>query len=68
MARAGVTPKVAQTLARHSTITLTMDRYAHVALADQTAALDALPSIEAAGDTHDQQETLAATGTDAGSA
>ncbi len=45
-----------------------MDRYAHVALADQTAALDALPSIEAAGDTHDQQETLAATGTDAGSA
>ena len=67
IARAGVTPKVAQTLARHSTITLTMDRYAHVALADQTAALDALPSIEPAGDTHDQQEALAATGTDAGS-
>jgi integrase len=43
--RSGVTPKVAQTLARHSTITLTMDRYAHVALADTSKALAALPAL-----------------------
>ena len=29
LARGGVHPKVAQALARHSTITLTMDRYSH---------------------------------------
>ncbi len=45
LARSGVTPKVAQTLARHSTITLTMDRYAHVALADTSKALAALPAL-----------------------
>lgn len=45
LARAGVSPKVAQTLARHSTITLTMDRYAHIDLVDQRAALDSLPSM-----------------------
>ena len=31
---ANVPPKVAQTLARHSTITLTMDRYAHLGVFD----------------------------------
>ncbi len=35
----------AQTLARHSTITLTMDRYTHLALADLTSALDRLPAL-----------------------
>lgn len=30
LATAGVSPKTAQTLARHSTITLTMDRYTHL--------------------------------------
>ena len=41
--------KVAQELARHSTPTLTLGRYAHVQLqlVDQTRALDALPAIEA---------------------
>lgn len=34
------------TLARHSTISLTMDQYSHMALADQSAALDALPPIK----------------------
>ncbi len=43
LAQAGISPKVAQSLARHSTITLTMDRYAHVRLADEAAALEALP-------------------------
>jgi integrase/recombinase XerC len=41
----GVHPKVAQQLARHSTITLTMDRYAHLGLIDMTSGLSALPSI-----------------------
>jgi integrase len=45
LARGGVHPKEAQALARHSTITLTMDRYTHLALADLTSALDRLPAI-----------------------
>ena len=44
---AGVHPKVAQQLARHSTITLTMDRYAHLGLIDMTAGLSSLPNITA---------------------
>jgi integrase len=32
---ANVPPKVAQTLARHSTITLTMDRYTHLGVIDR---------------------------------
>ena len=32
LAAAGIHPKIAQTLARHSTITLTMDRYTHLGL------------------------------------
>jgi len=50
LAKAGVSPKVAQTLARHSTITLTMDRYAHVGLADHKRALDALPALASNAD------------------
>jgi hypothetical protein len=45
MAQSGIHPKLAQRLARHSTVTLTMDRYAHVQLYDQTVALAALPSF-----------------------
>ena len=45
LVKAGVKPKDAQTLARHSTITLTMDRYAHVGIRDVATALDLLPSI-----------------------
>lgn len=41
--RAGVRPKVAQTLARHSDIRLTLNIYTHAELADQTAAIEALP-------------------------
>lgn len=36
----GVQPKVAQVLARHSTIVLTMDRYAHAGRSELRAALD----------------------------
>ncbi len=45
---AGVQPKIAQALARHSTITLTMDRYAHVEAADTRAALETLPELRTA--------------------
>jgi integrase/recombinase XerD len=45
LARAGVNPKVAQALARHSTITLTMDRYAHVGLREIAGGVSALPSL-----------------------
>lgn len=62
LARSGVTPKVAQTLAGHSTITLTMDRYAHVALADTSKALAALPALPLANSTANEA-AVAATGT-----
>ena len=57
LATSGVHPKDAQTLARHSTITLTMDRYSHVSLRDSASALARLtmPSLP---------EALQATGTD----
>jgi integrase len=65
LASAGVHPKVAQTLARHSSIVLTMDRYTHLALSDQTAALDKLPPLPGAGPDR-EAITFAATGTDGG--
>jgi integrase/recombinase XerD len=42
--RAGVSPKMAQTLARHSDIRLTLGVYTHVELPDCTAAIDSLPA------------------------
>ncbi len=42
LVNAGVAPKDAKELARHSTITLTMDRYAHVGVRDTAAALSKL--------------------------
>lgn len=45
LVQSGVSPKLAQTLARHSTITLTMDRYSHVNLFDQTQAIGTIPSL-----------------------
>lgn len=41
--RAGVSPRVAQTLARHSDIRLTMGIYTHIGLHDQTVAIISLP-------------------------
>ena len=38
LVRAGVAPKDAKELTRHSTIALTMDRYAHVGVRDTAAA------------------------------
>ena len=45
LAAGGVHPKVAQSLARHSTITLTMDRYTHSYHGEQTEALKTLPDL-----------------------
>jgi len=44
---AGVHPKVAQALARHSTISLTMDRYTHLSVDRAADGLMALPSLDA---------------------
>jgi hypothetical protein len=45
LAAGGVHPKTAQVLARHSTITLTIDRYSHNQRAAELAALDTLPDL-----------------------
>jgi len=45
LARSGVTPAVAKSLARHSTIVLTMDHYTHTLIEDERAALDRLPTL-----------------------
>ena len=44
-----VPPRVAQTLARHSTISLTMDRYTHLGTADLVAGLKRLPVMAGNG-------------------
>jgi hypothetical protein len=43
--KGGASPKVAQGLARHSKITLTMDTYTYLSLHDQRVALDGLPEL-----------------------
>ena len=48
LARGKVHPKIAQALARHSTIALTMDRYTHTDLGEQADALKVLSSLLAA--------------------
>ena len=59
----GASVKVAQELARHSTPTLTIGRYAHARLHDLSAALDALPDDKTPDD---ERAELRATGTDDG--
>ena len=60
LASGGVHPKTAQALARHSTITLTMDRYTHHYAGDDLAALDTLPDLA----TRPSDQQAKATGTD----
>lgn len=65
LAAGNVHPKLAQRLARHSDINLTMARYTHTLLADEATALDALPKLPSAFDEPaTQTATLRATGTD----
>jgi len=59
LANGGVHPKTAQALARHSTITLTMDRYSHSLRGQQADALDTLPDLSAPS-----AQSARATGTD----
>jgi len=47
LARGGVHPKLAQALARHSDINLTMGRYTHTTQGEQSDALPALPDLSA---------------------
>jgi hypothetical protein len=60
LAAAGVHPKNAQILARHSTITLTMDRYTHQSVQESAAALDKLPALPS---TRTKPQEMKATGT-----
>ena len=46
---AGLSPKMAQTLARHSDVRLTLGIYTHVGLHDQTAAIQSLPAPPSIG-------------------
>ncbi len=58
LAACGIHPKLAQQLARHSTIALTMDRYTHLGLIDMNSALELLPNIAAP-----DSQAMRATGT-----
>ena len=65
IAQSGASPKVAQELARHSTVTLTLGRYAHAALYDLAAAVSDLPSIlPPEGPSNANLDALRVTGTD----
>jgi hypothetical protein len=59
VAQGGASPKVAQELARHSTVQLTLGRYAHAGLYDVAAAVESLPRLLPTA-----REAVAATGTD----
>ena len=63
--RASVSPRTAQSLARHSDIRLTMGVYTHIELHDQRAAIESLPAPPVRPAGSDQHvEELRATGTD----
>ena len=64
MVRSGVNPKTAQSLARHSTIDLTMNVYTSLTVHDQASALASLPAVPNTDAPVSQSEVLAATGTD----
>jgi len=54
LGRAKVSPKTAQTLARHSDISLTMNIYSHIAEDEQIEAINALPGIPGVTKTDDE--------------
>lgn len=59
LAKSGMSPKEAQTLARHSSITLTMDRYSHLQKLEIESAMHQLPDLP-----EKTSESEQATGTD----
>ena len=64
MVKAGVNPKTAQSLARHSTIDLTMNVYTSLTVHDQASALASLPAVPVLGPLVSETGALRATGTD----
>jgi integrase len=62
LAAAGVHPKVAQVLARHSSITLTMDYYTHLDVLDIAGALDKLPELTSGQPTQEAPKRKAKSG------
>ena len=62
--RAGLSPKMAQTLARHSDVRLTLGIYTHIGLHDQTSAIESLPAPPPLDGSGSEAATLRATGTD----
>src|SRR5205085_9964884 len=59
LAANGVHPKVAQVLARHSTITLTMDHYTHLDVMDVAGALAKLPAVRGKKNDQSGEQTAA---------
>jgi integrase len=64
LSRAGVSPKLAQTLARHSDINLTMNTYTSLEIDDQSAAIEDLPAIPRIKQAEPKRNERQATGTD----
>jgi hypothetical protein len=64
LAKSGVSPKAAQSLARHSTIDLTMNVYTSLTVHDQASALASLPPVPQLGGNKSDTRALKATGTD----
>jgi hypothetical protein len=62
LSRAGVSPKTAQLLARHSDINLTMNTYTMLGVCDQAMAVESLPAIPGVSVTDSQQAICAACG------
>ncbi len=63
MVKSGISPKAAQSLARHSTIDLTMNVYTSLTVHDQASALASLPPIPAFDGPKTRAGALQATGT-----
>jgi integrase len=61
LAAAGVHPKTAQTIMRHSDINLTMSRYTHTTLGQESQAIKSLPDLSLPSQ---QAQQKTATGTD----
>ena len=61
--QAGVAPRTAQEIMRHSDIRLTMATYTDSRLLNVSGALDSLPKLTPDNPTHDKRETMRATGT-----
>lgn len=59
LARAGVSPKVAMELMRHSDVNLTLKRYSHTFLPDRADAIEKLPDLS----TGPESDAMRATGT-----